>query len=120
KQILFSTDQKGRIYSLSPDRRVTLLSQTNESETVRLLPADRSILAATGNMGRIFRLGEAPGVRGSYEAPVHDAGAASQWGSMSWRAELAATTKIDFRTRSGNSAKPDRTWSEWSEPLTEA
>ena len=120
KQILFSTDQNGRIYGLSPDRRVTLVTQTNEGETVRLLPADHSILAATGNMGRIFRLGEASGSSGSYEAPVHDSGTASQWGSMSWRADLPATTKIVFRTRSGNSAKPDRTWSDWSEPLTSA
>jgi hypothetical protein len=118
KQILFSTDQNGRIYGLSPDRRVTLVTQTNEGETVRLLPADRSILAATGNMGRIFRLGETSGATGSYEAPVHDSGTASQWGSMSWRADLPPTCKITFRTRSGNSAKPDRTWSDWSEPLS--
>ncbi len=120
KQILFSTDQDGRIYGLSPDRRVTLVAQTNESETLRLLPADHSILAATGNMGRIFRLGETAGASGTYEAPVRDSGTASKWGSLSWRADQPSGTKIAFRTRSGNSAKPDRTWSEWSDPLTEA
>ena len=117
KQILFSTDQDGRIYGLAPDRRVTLVTQTNEGETVRLLPSDHSVLAATGNMGRIFRLGDGPGSAGSYEAPVHDTGTASRWGSLSWRADLPAGTSIQFRTRAGNSAKPDRTWSEWSEPL---
>ena len=118
KQILFSTDQDGRIYGLTPDRRVTLVTQTNEGETVRLLPSDHSVLAATGNMGRIFRLGEGPGANGSYEAPVHDSGTASRWGSLTWRADLTSGAAIQFRTRSGNSAKPDRTWSEWSEPLT--
>src|SRR5262249_5142446 len=29
KQLLFSTDQNGRIYGLTPDRRITLLAQTN-------------------------------------------------------------------------------------------
>ncbi len=120
KQILFSTDQDGRIYGLFPDRRVMLVAQTNESETLRLLPANHSVLAATGNMGRIFRLGEDAGSSGSYEAPVHDSGAASKWGTLSWRAELPAGAKIVFRTRSGNSARPDRTWSDWSEPLTDA
>jgi hypothetical protein len=120
KQILFSTDQDGRIYGLTPDRRVTLVAQTNESETLRLLPADHSILAATGNMGRIFRLSETAGQSGTYEAPVHDSGAASKWGSLSWLAELPAGAKVAFRTRSGNSARPDRTWSEWSAPLTDA
>ena len=121
KQILFSTDENGRIYGLAPDRRVTLVAQTNEGETTRLLPSEHSVLAATGDMGRIFRLGEAPGAAGSYEAPVHDSGTASRWGSLSWRAELpsgCAGCTVRFRTRTGNSAKPDRTWSEWSQPLS--
>ncbi len=120
KQILFSTDQEGRIYGISPDRRVTLVAQTNEGETLRLLPGDHSILAATGNMGRIFKLGDTSGTRGTYEAPVHDAGSASKWGSISWRADVPADGRIVFRTRSGNSARPDRTWSDWSAPLTDS
>jgi hypothetical protein len=120
KQILFSTDNNGRIYGLAPDRRVTLVAQTNEGETTRLLPSDHSVLAATSNMGRIFRLGETPGASGSYEAPVHDSGTASRWGSLNWRADAPAGCSVRFRTRSGNSAKPDRTWSDWSEPLADA
>jgi hypothetical protein len=119
KQILFSTDQNGRIYGLGPDLRVTLVTETNEGETTRLLPAEHSILAATGNAGRIFRMGEKPGSTGFYEAPVHDSGTASRWGSLSWRAEVPAGCSLAFRTRAGNSAKPDRTWSDWSAPLTQ-
>lgn len=118
KQILFSTDENGRIYGLAPDRRVTLVTQTNEGETTRLLPSDHSVLAATGNMGRIYRLGEMPGAKGFYEAPVHDSGTASRWGSLSWRADVPPNCSLRFRTRSGNSAKPDRTWSDWSEPVS--
>ena len=119
RQLVFSTDENGRIYSLTPDRRVTLVLETKEGETTRLLSSDRSVLAATGNMGRIFRLGETPGGSGAYEAPVHDAGTAARWGSLGWRADLPAGATLQFRTRSGNSAKPDRTWSDWSEPLTD-
>jgi hypothetical protein len=119
-QILFSTDNNGRIYGLAPDRRVTLVAQTGEGETTRLLPSDHSVLAATGNMGRIFRLGETPGASGSYEAPVHDSGTASRWGSLNWRADAPAGCTVRFRTRSGNSVKPDRTWSDWSGPLADA
>jgi len=119
KQVLFSTDLNGRIYGLAPDRRVTLVAQTNEAETTRLLPADKAILASTGNMGRIYRLDEGAAPSGSYEAPVHDAGTAARWGSLSWRADLSPGCFVRFRTRSGNSAKPDRTWSEWSEAVAE-
>jgi len=117
KQILFSTDESGRIYGLAADRRVTLVTQTNEGETTRLLPSEHSVLAATGNMGRIYRLGEMPGTSGFYEAPAHDSGTASRWGSLSWRADVPPNCSLRFRTRSGNSAKPDRTWSDWSEPV---
>ena len=116
-QLLFSTDSNGRIYGLSRDHKVTLVLQTNEGEATRLLPADGSVLVATGDMGRIYRLGENPGVSGSYESPVHDAGTIARWGSLSWRAEMVPSTEVDFRTRSGNSNKPDRTWSDWSEPV---
>jgi len=71
-------------------------------------------------MGHIFRLGDKPGASGSYEAPVHDSGTASRWGSLSWRADTPAGCKLVFRTRSGNSARPDRTWSDWSGPLTDS
>ncbi|MGO9258505.1 MAG: hypothetical protein ACLQU1_19635 [Bryobacteraceae bacterium] len=118
KQLLFSTDENGRIYGLTPDRRVTLVAETNQGETTRLLPSEHSVLAATANMGRIYRLGEGPGASGGYEAPVHDSGTASRWGHLSWRGDVPAGCSLVFHTRSGNSAKPDRTWSDWSEPLT--
>jgi hypothetical protein len=120
KQILFATDGNGRIYGLSRDRKVTLVLQTNEAEATRLLPSQNSVLAATGNMGRIYRLGEGPGESGSYESPVHDAGSPARWGSISWRASMAPNSGLRFRTRSGNSVRPDRTWSEWSEAVSDA
>jgi len=113
-QILFSTDGNGRIYRLTPDRKVTLVTQTNESEATRLLGEGGQVLAATGNLGKIYRLEDKPGSSGTYESPVHDAGAVARWGRMSWRAEGGS---VEFRTRSGNSLRPDKTWSEWSNPL---
>jgi len=119
-QLMFSTDVEGRIYSLAPDRRVTLVTETRQNQTTRLLLSNHSILAATANAGRILRLGDAPAAAGEYEAPVHDAGAVARWGSLSWRADLPAGCAIAFRTRSGNAARPDRTWSEWSGPIGNA
>ena len=116
-QLLFSTDSNGRIYGISHDRKITLVLQTNEGEATRLLPSGGSVLVATGDMGRVYRLGEVPGAAGSYESPVHDAGTASRWGSLSWRADMVPSATLVFRTRSGNSSKPDKTWSDWSDPL---
>ena len=115
--VLFGTDANGRIYRMSPDRRVTMIAQTNEGETTRLLAAGQDVLAATGTMGKLYRLSESSSADGSYESPVHDAGSVARWGQLSWRGAGEARGKVVFRTRSGNSARPDRTWSDWSPPL---
>ncbi|HUS08547.1 MAG TPA: WD40 repeat domain-containing protein [Bryobacteraceae bacterium] len=117
--VLFSTDAQGRIYRLGADKRLTLVAQTNEGETTRLLASKGSLIAATGTMGKLFRLGETAGAEGSYDAPVHDASGVARWGQLSWRADKPAGTQLLFRTRSGNSARPDRTWSDWSDALSE-
>jgi hypothetical protein len=96
-----------------------MLTQTNEGETTRLLLSGDSILAATGTMGKLYRLSESATADGTYEAPVHDAGTVARWGQLNWRGERKGLGKLAFRTRSGNSARPDRTWSDWSAPLTD-
>ena len=115
--LFFSTDGQGRLYRLSSDRKATLMVETNEGEATRLLQSPDGLVAATGDMGKVFRLSDAAGASGSYESPVHDAGSVARWGRVSWR---SAAGKVQLQTRSGNSARPDKTWSDWSGPLTSA
>jgi sugar lactone lactonase YvrE len=116
--LYFSTDSNGRVYRLSPDLKAALLVETREGEATRLAEAAGSIFAATSNQGKLYRLNGAGAQTGVYESPVHDAGNAARWGRIEWRAELNSG-KLAFRTRSGNSARPDSTWSEWSEPVSD-
>ena len=115
-QIVFSTDSNGRIYRLSADRRLTLLLQTNEGAATRLLESGGGVLAATGNLGRIYRLEPQMASAGSYESPVYDAGATARWGHIHWTGDTAGGV-IALRTRTGNSLRPDATWSDWSPAL---
>ena len=117
-RVLFSTDMKGRLYELDSDGKVTLLAQTNQGEAIRLLRDGDNVLMATGNMGKIYRVLTEPGPAGTYESPVHDAARPARWGRLSWEANGGG--EIAFQTRSGNSARPDRTWSDWSDPLTDS
>ncbi len=117
-QLYFGTDSNGRIYRLSSDRKLTLVAQTNESEATRLLQWRGSVLAATANMGKIYRLGAA-GASGTYESPVFDAGSAAQWGRLRWQGENGAGS-VTLRTRTGNSIRPDATWSDWSDAVRDA
>ena len=53
---------------------------------------------------------------GSYESPVRDAKLVANWGKIWWRGAGA----IELQTRSGNSERPDTTWSDWSGSYTDA
>lgn len=115
-RIYFATDGQGRIYRMSADRKPALVVQTNEGEATRLIEGPRGLLATTGDMGKLFRLDDAPGATGTYESPVHDSGTVARWGRIAWRSR---TGKVSIQTRTGNSARPDKTWSDWSVPLTD-
>lgn len=113
--LLFGTDVRGRIYRLSADRKVTLLAETGESAVTRMILDGADVLAATSDQGKLIRIGGGFQSGGSFEAPVHDSNSVARWGRFEWRAELCPNCKLKFQTRSGNSARPDRTWSDWSE-----
>jgi hypothetical protein len=114
--LTFITDTQGRIYRLDRDHKTTLLAQANEGEATRLLESANGLIAATGNLGKILRLGSQPGSSGWFESPVHDSGTVARWGRLYWRGDSSGVT---FKTRAGNSIRPDATWSDWSEPITD-
>jgi hypothetical protein len=118
QSLVFLTDAQGRIYRLSQRAdggKVALVTQTNEGDATRLIPSPQGLLAATGNLGKLLRLENGAPSAGWFESPVHDSSAVARWGRISWRGNGKG---VAFRTRSGNGARPDSTWSDWSEPIT--
>jgi len=113
-QIYFGTDENARVYRLAADRKLTLIAQTNDAEAVRLLNVNNAILVATANAGKLYKLGAA-GTKGTYESPVFDASSVSRWGRLRWQGE-----GVTIQTRSGNSLRPDNSWSDWSAGLTDS
>jgi len=109
--LLISTDAQGRIYRLGANRKAALIAQTGEGEATRLLLDGSALLAATAENGRVFELENEAAAGGTYESPVHDSGAIARWGTMTWR--LTGHGAVRMETRSGNSARPDNTWSDW-------
>jgi hypothetical protein len=109
--IVFLTDAQGKLYQLEGPNRATLLAQTNEGDSTRLLTSNRGLLVATGNLGKLLRLEPGASASGWYESPVHDSGAVAKFGKITLRGDANGIT---MRTRSGNSARPDETWSDWS------
>lgn len=116
--IVLATDTQGRIYRLGADRKPSMLAQTNEGETTRLLRTSAGVVAATGSTGKLLGLIDSESAAGSYESPVHDATSVAKWGALAWRGSAPSSSRLIFRTRAGNSARPDKTWSEWSQPMS--
>ncbi len=108
--LLFATDL-GRLYRMDAQHRLTLVAQTGEGDLNRLFRTRLGVLAAAGMGGKIYRLGEQPNVQGgTYESPVFDGGSVSRWGHI----RHAGAGNVHLWTRSGNSLRPDRTWSNWT------
>jgi sugar lactone lactonase YvrE len=110
--VLVGTNDKGRIYSVSDDGRDTLLVQSPEDQISTFIMRGADVFAASSNQGKLFRLDAQPTGEGSYESPVRDARFNAAWGRIWWRGAGA----VELQTRSGNTERPDMTWSDWSEP----
>jgi hypothetical protein len=114
--VLLGTSDKGRIYSITNDGRDTLLLQSPEGQISAMVARGSDVFAASSNQGKLFRYGDARVNEGTYESPVRDAKLTSTWGRVWWRGQ----GPIQLQTRSGNSDKPDATWSDWSASYTDA
>ncbi len=108
-ELLFSTGTRGRIYSLEPPERATLLLESTEEQTTRLLAYGDRILATSSNAGKLFEVGDTAGASGAYESIVRNTGATSSWGKALW-----SGNGVEVLTRSGNTGSPDQTWSDWA------
>ncbi|HEX9918759.1 MAG TPA: hypothetical protein VGA87_06315, partial [Pyrinomonadaceae bacterium] len=110
--VLIGTSDKGRIYSVTDDGRDTLLLQSTEDQISSFVVRGRETFAASSNQGKLFRFAAEPVVEGTYESPVRDAKVVAAWGRIWWRGSGA----VELQTRTGNTERPDMTWSEWSAP----
>ena len=119
--VLFTTDSNGRIFDLDakPDsEKLTILTETHESLATRLLLGGSDLYAATSNVAKLFRIGASPAHEGTFESPVKDTKFISHWGVLAWRGDVPAGCTLQFYTRSGNSDRPDHTWSDWAGPYS--
>lgn len=114
--VLIGTADKGRIYSVTDDGRDTLLLQSSEGQISTFILRGREVFAASSNQGKVFRFGSETVSEGSYESPVRDAKLVASWGRIWWRGRGS----VELQTRTGNSERPDTTWSEWSTPYRDS
>jgi hypothetical protein len=114
--VLIGTSEKGRIYFVTDDGRDTLLLQSTEGQISSLIARGAEVFAASSNQGKLFRFAGPTTKDGSYESPVRDAKLVASWGRIWWR----GSGSVELQTRTGNSDRPDSTWSDWSSSYSDA
>ncbi len=118
--LLAGTGDKGRIYSISGPNRWELLQTTSDGAQVAALLPDtgqaREYLAATSHPAKLYRLDFSLAESGTYTSKAFDAKQKSHWGRLHPDGDVPAGTALEFSTRSGNTEKPEKTWSDWSDP----
>jgi hypothetical protein len=112
-RVLMGTGQPARLYRVESDDDVSLLSTLSEAHATVLIRNDRTVFAGTSNPATVWRVEAIDAEQGAYLSPAHDAGTLARWGTISWSPHnrLART---EVYTRTGNSPRPDATWSAWS------
>jgi outer membrane protein assembly factor BamB len=118
--LLAGTGDKGRIYSISDPNHWKLLQKTSDGAQVSALLPDtaesKRYYAATSHPGKLYRLDFTLATNGTYTSKAFDAKQKSFWGKIHPDGDVPDGTGLEFSTRSGNTDKPEKTWSDWSKP----
>lgn len=112
--LLLATGPRGRVYSLK-DRRLRAEAQVDQRQVVSTpaVPGGFAIVSATAP--GVYRPASGRGAaRGSYLSSVRDAGRLSRFGSLWYEGTVPKGASVALSVRSGNSDRPDGTWSEWA------
>ncbi|MBW7995275.1 MAG: hypothetical protein FVQ81_01640 [Candidatus Glassbacteria bacterium] len=117
-QALFvASKDKRSLYKIDRRGELTLINKFGSSEATGFLYTGGRTLIITGNPGQVHSLEKGYSLKGTFTSDVLPAGIPAQWGRLTWMGEVPSGTKLSFRTRSGNTDKPDTTWSPWSSPM---
>jgi len=104
-----ATGTQGKVYRILGDRSAALALDLPERQVLTLIRAAPSFLAGTGDVGGVYRAVPSGGEDASYLSKVLDGEFQARWGMLRWH----GSRNLSIETRSGNTAKPDGSWSGW-------
>jgi hypothetical protein len=107
--VYVATGTQGKVYRIFKDRTAALAIDLPERQVLTLVRAGASFLAGTGDVGGVYRAQPSGGEDASYLSKVLDGEFQARWGMLRWHGSRA----LSVETRSGNTAKPDSSWTAW-------
>jgi len=120
-RLLVGTGPGGRIIGLEPDgvSRMLATLESPHVTAIAALPDGEAVIGAS-NSGRLWSMKQELSRSGTLYSKPFDATYLSRWGSLKWQSRVGLGQNVRIKLRTGNSAEPDETWSEWSQWATEA
>jgi sugar lactone lactonase YvrE len=113
--LLVATGGKAMVYELDTLGRMSVRYRLKETQALCITPLRSGIRLGTGNPGKLYEAGSNYADSGFITSSPYDCANPALFGNLSFRADVPAGTELAFDTRSGNSEKPDSTWSEWTQ-----
>jgi hypothetical protein len=116
KKLVFGTGNRGRIFTIDQDEKISLLVQKNSEQVYALHSFDSRIYTVANNPSHLSLIYPEQRFEGEFLSHVLDTKTVSSWGRISWEGGLPSGTTLQIQTRAGNSKEPNQTWSGWSPP----
>ncbi len=102
----------GRVYLIKPDRTVITAIDEPERQILTLAMSGPHRAIGTGDAGAVYEIGGDSPKNANYVSKVLDAQFQARFGHVRWTGQGGLT----IETRSGNTSRPDKTWSSWQAP----
>jgi hypothetical protein len=116
KRLFIGTGPKGKLYTLDAEENLSLLLQKDAEQIYGLIADGARLHILTNNPPGISALSSEPRTEGEYLSQVFDARTLAAWGRIQWEASIPQGTAVQILSRSGNTAEPTSSWSDWSPP----
>ncbi|MCL2824172.1 MAG: hypothetical protein FWD57_09290, partial [Polyangiaceae bacterium] len=107
------TAKDGQVYAVDDARTSMLMADTKERQVGAFVVAGRTKFIATSDPAYFRPIRSIGGQESVWNSAVQDAGLRATFGNLDWR----SSGPIELSTRTGNTSKPDTSWSDWSNPL---
>jgi sugar lactone lactonase YvrE len=112
--LYIGTGARGRLYRAELDTRaVAIVAQVDSNRVTAMARTPKGLVLGCSHANALLTLSSGLLKEGSYLSPVYDADKQARLGRVEARADVPAGTKVTLQVRSGNSEKPDETWSAW-------
>jgi len=107
------TGHDGKVITVDDHHVTRVVADTEERQAAALVIEGKSRFIASSDPVVFHEVTRAGGADAVWTSKVLDAGLRAHFGRLSWTADGA----LELQTRSGNTDKPDGTWSDWSAAL---